>query len=323
MEAALDRGHEVTLFNRGRTGAELCPGVERLAGDRDGDLAALTGRSFDVALDTSGYSPAQVAATALTGSIGHYGFVSSLSVYADPSRPGLDETAAVLGLAEQDSEERRYGAQKALSERAAEEILPGRVLAVRSGLIVGPYDPTNRFTYWVSRLARGGEVLAPKPRDQPVQFIDARDLANWMLDKAEQGTAGTFNVTGPARPLSLGGLLEAIQAEVGESAKLEWVDEQFLLDAGVESWSELPLWIAPGVNPEYAGFLSFDITRALASGLRVRPLAETVHDTLAWAETGGGTRETFGGFPPAGLDPAKEQEVLARWTARVARLSGG
>jgi 2'-hydroxyisoflavone reductase len=242
--------------------------------------------------------------------------VSSISVYADPSRPGLDEEAELLGSADEDSDEHRYGARKALAEQAAERILPGRVLSVRAGLIVGPDDPTNRFTYWISRIARGGEVLAPEPRDQPVQFIDVRDLAAWMLDMAEHGTVGTFNVVGPARPLSLGGLLEGIRAEVGGEARLEWIDEQFLLDAGVEPWSELPVWFAPSANPEHAGFLSFDISRALASGLRIRPLAETVRDTLTWSGAEGGSRETFSGFSPAGLDPAKERGVLERWHAR-------
>jgi 2'-hydroxyisoflavone reductase len=319
VEDALSRGHEVTLFNRGRTGPELFPGVERLKGDRDGDLSALTGRRFDGVIDTSGYVPRQVEATAraLAGSTDHYTFVSSGSVYADHSRAGLEETAPLAELAEPGSEDvtRHYGALKALSEGAARAILPGRLLLVRAGLIVGPRDPTNRFTYWVTRMARGGEVLAPEPRDQPVQFVDVRDLVAWMLDMAEQGTIGTFNVAGPASPLSLQEALEAIRLEVGVSSQLEWVDESFLVDADVEPWSELPLWLAPGANPEYTGLLSVDISRALATGLRLRPLAETVRDTLSWAEQDGATRETFSGQTPAGLEPAKEQELLERWRA--------
>jgi 2'-hydroxyisoflavone reductase len=323
VEAALRRGHEVTLFNRGRTGPELVPGVERLRGDRGGDLRALSGRRFEAVVDTSGYLPRQVQATAaaLADSVDLYTFVSSCSVYADPSRPGLDETAPVVELSEPGSEDvtRHYGALKALCERAAESLLPGRVLSVRAGLIGGPHDPTNRFTYWVTRLARGGEVVAPAPRDQPVQFIDARDLAGWLLDMTEEGRAGVFNAVGPAQPLSLEGLLEALRRAVGGEPRLEWVDEGFLIDAGVEPWSELPLWLAPGANPEYAGFLSVDISRALGAGLSLRSLEETVRDTLAWAKRDGGTRETFSGHPPAGLEPTREQELLARWRAHSSR----
>ncbi len=307
VEAALDRGHEVTLFNRGRTDPSLFPGVEAIRGDREaGDLAALSGRRWDAVVDTSGRVPRWVgdAARLLVGAVEHYTFVSSISVYADTSRPGTDESAPVHTLADETVEEisspEVYGALQVLCERAAETALPGRVLSVRAGLVVGPYDPTGRFTYWVHRIARGGEVLAPEPRAQPVQFIHGRDLADWMLDMAERRAAGVFNATGPARPLTMEGLLESIQAAAGSDATLRWTDERFLLEHGVEEWSDLPLWLAPGTNAESASFMAVDIRKALGAGLRFRPLAETIRETLREAET----------TPEAGLDPGRERELL-------------
>jgi 2'-hydroxyisoflavone reductase len=309
VEAALGRGHEVTLFNRGRTRPGLFPDVETLHGDRDaGDLEALRGRRWDAVVDTSARVPRWVrdAAGLLAGSVEHYTFVSSCSVYADTSRPGTDEAAPVHTLADESVEEitsaEVYGALKVLCERAAEEAMPGRVLSVRAGLIVGPYDPSGRFTYWVHRIARGGEVLAPEPRDQPVQLVHGRDLAEWMLDMAERRDAGVFNATGPERPLTMSALLEAIREASGSDARLAWADERFLVESGVEAWSDLPLWLAPGVNAESASFLAVDVRKALAAGLRFRPLAATIRETLEGAET----------TPAAGLDPARERELLAK-----------
>jgi 2'-hydroxyisoflavone reductase len=175
------------------------------------------------------------------------------------------------------------------------------VLVVRAGLIVGPYDPTGRFTYWVHRIARGGDVLVPEPRDQPVQFVHGRDLADWIVAMAEGRRAGTFNATGPAAALTMEELLEAIRAETGSGARLVWVDESRLIGHGVEAWSDLPLWLAPGSNPDSANFLAVDASKAVAAGLRFRPLAQTIRDTLARAEP----------TPAAGLDPARERELLA------------
>ena len=308
VEAALDRGHEVTVFNRSRTGPGLYPEVEHLRGDRDaGDLDALGNRSWDAAFDTSARVPRWVRDSAglLADRVGHYTFVSSGSVYADASSPGTDESSPVIVLEDETVEEitsaEVYGGLKALCEQAAEESLPGRVLVVRAGLIVGPYDPTGRFTYWVHRIARGGDVLVPEPRDQPVQLVHGRDLAEWMLAMAEEERPGVFNATGPAEPLTMEELLEAIREETGSGARLVWVDERLLLDHGVEAWSDLPLWLAPGANPESANFLSADVSRALAAGLRFRPLAQTIRDTLEQADTS----------PAAGLDPARERELLA------------
>jgi 2'-hydroxyisoflavone reductase len=304
VEAALDRGDEVTLFNRGRTNPELFPEIERLRGDRDtGDLAALRGRTWDAVVDTSGYLPRIVRAAAelLDDSVDHYTFISSGSAYDHVGRP-VDESFPTGELPEESEDvERYYGPLKALCERAAEDALPGRVLTVRAGLIVGPYDPTGRFTYWVSRIARGGDVLAPEPRDQRVQFIHARDLADWILNRAEHRLTGVFNVTGPEHELTMEQLLEEINQGTEGNARLRWLDESFLLEHGVEAWSDLPLWLAPTSNPELAQFLAMDIRKALATGLRFRPLAETIRDTLEKAKT----------TPDAGLDPARERELLA------------
>ena len=307
VEAGLERGHEVTLFNRGRTGAGLFPEVEKLQGDRDaGDLEALRRRRWDAVVDTSARVPRWVrdAAGLLAGAVEHYTFVSSISVYADTSRPGTDEAAPVHTLADETVEDitsaEVYGALKVLCERAAEKAMPGRVLSVRAGLIVGPYDPTGRFTYWVHRIARGGDVLAPEPRDQTVQLVHGRDLADWIIGMADRRETGVFNATGPKRPLTMDGLLEAIREASGSDARLSWADERFLVESGVEEWSELPLWLAPGANPESASFMAVDVRKALAAGLRFRPLAATIRDTLEGAETS----------PAAGLDPDRERELL-------------
>ena len=313
-EAALERGHEVTLFNRGQTNPGVVPGVEELRGDRDGDLAALRGRSWDAVLDPSARIPRWVRTVGglLADKVEHYTFISSGSVYA-PSRPaGYDEHVPVHVLADETVEEitdpETYGALKVLCERAAETVMPGRVLSVRAGLIVGPYDPTGRFTYWVHRVAKGGDVVAPEPREQAVQFVHARDLAEWMLDMAEGRRAGVFNATGPAQPLTMAGLLDECIAETQSDAHLVWIDEDFLVEHGVEEWSDLPLWLAPGHNPGDANFLTMDTSKALAAGLRFRPMRETIRDTLTRARTTSG----------AGLSAERETEILEAWKARSA-----
>jgi 2'-hydroxyisoflavone reductase len=309
VESALSRGHEVTLFNRGQTAPGLFPDVETLRGDRAaGDLESLREGSWDAVVDTSARVPRWVrdAATVLARRIGHYTFVSSCSVYADTTLPGTNESSPVHALEDETTEEitsaEVYGGLKVLGERELERALPGRSLSARAGLIVGPYDMSGRFTYWAHRIARGGDVLAPEPRDQPVQLIHARDLADWLLDMAEKGEAGVFNATGPERPLTMEGVLEAIVEETGSGARLVWVGEDYLVENGVEAWSDLPLWLAPGGNPEVANFLAVDVSKAVAAGLRFRPLSETIRDTLEQAET----------FPQAGLDEARERELLTR-----------
>jgi 2'-hydroxyisoflavone reductase len=303
-DAALAAGHEVTLFTRGRTNAELFPEAEHLRGDRDGGLDALDGGSWDGVIDTSGYVPRVVRQSAerLCDAARRYVFVSSISVYDDFSRP-VDESSPVAELADPSSEDVQadYGALKAACERVVEETFGERSARVRAGLIVGPYDGTDRFTYWPRRIAAGGEVLAPGDPAAPVQFVDARDLGAWLVRLALDGPGGVFNATGPSEPLSFAEFLERARAALGSDASFVWTDEQRILEAEVQPWTELPLWL-PG--SDYAGMARADISRALAAGLVFRPVEETVVDTLAWDRTVPGGRPT--------LQPAKEQEILAR-----------
>lgn len=311
VPAALAQGHDVTLFNRGQHNPELFPQVEKLRGDRDGDLSALAGRRWDAVIDTCGYVPRIVrdSAELLADAVEHYTFISSISAYADFSQPGQDEHAPLAVMDDPSVEEvtgETYGPLKVLCERAAEAAMPGRVCVVRPGLIVGPHDPTDRFTYWPVRVARGGEVLAPAPPDYPVEFTDVGDLAEWCVALAAQGITGIFNASGPAQPTTLGDLLETSRTISGRDAEFVWVDEAFLRAQGVQPWSELPLWIGSG--PEYAGFSRFDTSRAVAAGLTFRPVAETVRATLDWAQSRPDDHQWR-----AGLAPEREAELLALW----------
>lgn len=314
VEEALRGGHEVTMFNRGRSNPGVYPQAETILGDRETDLELLAGRSWDAVVDTSGYLPRVVGASAraLAGSVGQYAFISSISVYASMPEPGLDESASVEELAEPGSEDvgKHYGALKALCEAAVEAAYAGGALVIRPGLIVGPFDPTDRFTYWVTRVARGGEVLAPGDPERQVQVIDARDLAGWTLDCVEHGTNGVFNATGPGERLTMGGLLEACRAATGSDATFTWASEEFLLEQGAAPWSELPLWL-PASNVETRGMLAVDISRAVRGGLGFRPIEETIRDTLAWERARG-----EGHAWRAGLTEEREQEILAAWHAR-------
>jgi 2'-hydroxyisoflavone reductase len=303
VDSALAAGHNVTIFTRGQTNPELFPEVEHLVGDRDGDLDALAGRSWDGVVDTSGYVPRVVRQSAelLRGAVGRYVFVSSISVYDDFSEP-VDESSPVAQLEDPATEKimEAYGALKAACEDVVEEVYGERSARVRAGLIVGPYDPTDRFTYWPRRIALGGDVLGPGKPDAPVQFVDARDLARWLVELAVNGPGGTFNATGPAEPLTFAQLLERARDAVGSDASVVWVDDQHVLAAEVQPWTELPLWL-PG--DEYAGMARADIGRALAAGLTFRPVEETVVDTLAWDRSVPGDRPT--------LAHDREQEILA------------
>jgi nucleoside-diphosphate-sugar epimerase len=276
-QAALEQAHEVTLFNRGQHGAALFPGVERLLGDRDGDMGALRGRRFDAVIDCSGYTPAQVKRTAeaLDGETPHYTFISSISVYASfPPGVQFDETAAVASGCE------GYGALKARAEEAIDAALPGCVARLRPGLIVGPHDPTGRFIYWPTRVARGGDVLAPGSPDRLVQFIDARDLALWCLELARRRITGVFNAVGPH--MSMASLLEACRVATGSNARFVWLTDEELMAQGVAPWTGLPLWI-PQSDPSFAGMLLADNRRAVGAGLVARPVEQTIRDTFHWA----------------------------------------
>lgn len=313
VDAALAAGHEVTLFNRGKSNPGLYPAVETLIGDRDGGLDVLAGRRWDVVVDTCGYVPRLVrdAAVRLADVVDLYVFISSQSVYADASVVDQDETAAVGTLDDESVEEitgETYGPLKALCERAATEAMHGRCLNVRSGLLVGPHDPSDRFTYWPVRVAHGGEVLAPVTPDLPVQLIDVRDMADWILRAAASGLAGTYNVTGLEPAVTLGDVLETARVVSGSDARFTWLSEAFLNAHEVAFWTELPL-VIPG--EAYAGFSTFNIDRALATGLTFRPLVETVRDTLAWAAERPSDRRWR-----AGLAPEREGELLAAWHAQ-------
>ena len=290
---ALDEGHEVTTFTRGETNPGLFPDAEHLRGNRDGDLDALHEETWDGAVDTSGYVPRIVRQSAelLRDAVQRYVFVSSISVYADFSGP-VDEATPVAQLEDPDTEEilPNYGALKAACERVVEEVYGDRSARVRAGLIVGPYDPTDRFTYWPRRIAAGGDVLAPGDPDAPTQFVDSRDLAAWLVQLALHGPGGVFNATGPAERLTMRELFERARDALGSDANFVWVDDESVLAAGIEPWSELPLWLP---RTEYAGMARADISRALAAGLTFRPLEETVRDTYEWDGGEPGDRPTL------------------------------
>ena len=300
IEAALERGHEVATFNRGQTNPDLFPDVEKLHGDRDGGLDPLRGRAWDAVVDTSGYVPGIVrkSAQVLAEAVGAYAFVSSVSYYADYREPRREEDpGAQLGDMPSDrllEDYSNYGALKALCEQAVQTVFADRALIVRPGLIVGPHDPTDRFTYWPRRAERGGPILAPAPPEQPVQMIDVRDLAGWILHLLEGGNGGVFNATSPPRALTFGSILEASGA-----TEVVWVDEGFLLEHGVEGWSDLPCWI-PSSEESHDCFQLVDVSRAVAGGLTFRPLAETARDVPEWTGR-------------AGLPPEREAELLAAW----------
>ena len=305
-DAALARGHELTFFNRGQTNPDLYPEVERLRGDREHDLGALEGREWDAVIDTCGFLPhvVRASAEALAGS-GLYCFVSSISVYDDFGKP-IDEDSELAPLGDQPADSMapdfaNYGALKALCEQAVRDVFGGRALLVRPGLIVGPHDPTGRFSYWPHRVARGGEVLAPGPPERPTQFVDVRDLGEWMVGVCERRVAGAFNATHPG--VTFGELLAACAAVAGNDTSFTWVTDEFLLEQEVGQWMELPLWLA---GPENAYVDRADVSRALAAGLRFRPLAETVRGTLEEAPT----------TDAAGLAPEREAALLAAWHGR-------
>lgn len=302
--AALERGHELTLFTRGRHGADLFPDAERLVGDRAGDLSALEGREWDVVVDTSGYEAEHVARSAALLGDAHLVFVSSCNVYpAWPAEP-VDEGSPVW----EDGD--GYGPQKAASERAAEAALPGRVAAVRAGLICGPHDNVFRLPWWVRRIAAGGRVPAPGDPARTVQLIDARDLATWMLDLGERRVAGAFNGTAPPGRTTMGEVLEAAVSATGSGAELEWIPDERLQAAGVEPWTELPLWLPAA---EFPGTWAIGTERAQAAGLRCRPVAETVADVWAWLRGGGESEldEWRAEHRPPPMSPARERELLS------------
>ena len=309
VDAALARDHRLTLFNRGITGLSVNAAVESIIGDRETDLGRLAGRRWDAVIDTCGYLPrlARLSAETLAGSVGRYLFISTLSVYPPAGAPRRDESADVLSLADECAEVvngETYGPLKALCERVVRRSFPGSSVILRSGLIVGSRDPTNRFTYWMTRIARGGDVIAP-PAEQPLQFIDVRDIADFTLRLLEAGEDGVFNVTGPAKPITFGQLLPLAAEALGSDARFHYASDAFLRQNGVGEFMEMPLW----VNAKLAeGFMTFDIKKALRRGLSFRPLEETIKSTWAWARHLPDDIDK-----PADLPPAKERALLAAW----------
>ncbi|MCJ7825687.1 MAG: hypothetical protein MUP44_12370 [Anaerolineales bacterium] len=307
VSTAIDRKHHVTLFNRGQTNPSLFPEIEKLVGDRDGDLAPLRERTWDAVIDTCGYVPRIVrnSARVLSNHTDLYAFISTISVFASFEKEGLTEEDLVGSLEDKTVEDitgETYGPLKALCEAAIQDEMPGRALIIRPGLIVGPHDPTDRFTYWVRRCARGGDILAPAPPESCVQFIDARDLASWTLDRIESGQRGKYNATGPENPLTLGKLLKTCCEFGEEEARLIWISGTTLLAAGVEPWGQVPMWL-PG--PENAGLMAVNCARAIMAGLLFRPYKITISDTLNW------DRGRDPSTPmKAGLEPLREAELL-------------
>jgi 2'-hydroxyisoflavone reductase len=302
VDAALARGDEVTLFNRGLTNPGLYSQVEHVRGDRTTDLSALEGRSWDAIVDVAAYNPRDVerSTAALRDRVERYTFVSTVSVYADQSVPPV-EGAAVAELTDPEDESlETYGARKAACEQVVEAAFGERAFVVRPGLIVGPHDPTDRFTYWPRRVAAGGVVLGPGSPDDPVQFVDVRDLGEWIVRATDAGTSGTFNATGESLPFS--DLLDECKRVTHSDAEFVWVPSDRLLAAGVEEWMGVPLWIA---SPGWQAVNRVVVAKAVAAGLTFRPLAETIADTLAW--------ELHREWPRAegvGLTPEREQELL-------------
>jgi 2'-hydroxyisoflavone reductase len=323
LAAAVARKHEVCLFNRGNHPSPPLPQVETIHGDRNADLSKLKGRRWDAVIDTCGLVPRAVKASAqfLSGSVSTYVFISSQSVYADLSLPGVDEDAEVKTLTTEELERaneidssgqgsaasygQMYGGLKALCEQGAETAMAGRVLNIRPGLIVGPYDYTDRFTYWVTRVAKGGEVLAPGRPEYHVQFIDVRDLAEWTIKMLEGDKTGLYNANGEAGKLTIKNLLDQCQALSESEASLTWAPEAFLLRHNVAPWSEMPLWLPDEVAPHLKGFMFVDCSKAVNAGLEFRPLTETIRDTLSWYKANR-VGEPFS----AGISSDKEQELL-------------
>jgi len=309
VAAALAHGHTVTLFNRGQHNPELFPDVEKIQGDRDGGLDVLKGRQWDAVIDFCGYVPRVVKASAefLSGAVERYVFISSVSVYAELDKaPDLTEDAAVGKIEDETLETitgESYGPLKALCEQAVEKALPGRALIIRPGLIVGPNDPSDRFTYWPVRVARGGPVLCPGTPNWNTQIIDARDLAEWTIRLVEAKATGIFNATGPDYDLTFGDVIETSKTVSNSNAQWVWADDAWLLAEKVEPWMELPLWLG-------GGDMIVSIDRALATGLTFRPLSDTVRDTLAWHATRPDDLQWR-----AGMKADKEAELLAKLQA--------
>lgn len=314
VEEAIQRGHDLTIFHRGESNPGLFPNQATVQGDREKDLARLGDQNWDAVIDTCGYVPRIVRYSAdfLRDRVKRYAFISTISVFKDTSTIGIDENGTLFGAAdlEDPSTEQitggSYGPLKVLCEEIVQKAYGDRGVVIRPGLVVGPHDPTDRFTYWVSRIAEGGEALVPGRPDRPNQFIDARDLANFTMDAIEGEQAGVFNATGPASPHTMDTIVTTCREVAKSDARFVWIEEAFLTDRKVEPWSHLPLWLPE--TADNAGFFHIDCSRGIAAGLAFRPLSETVRDTLAWV----GSRPDDYTWK-AGLARDRERELLAEW----------
>jgi 2'-hydroxyisoflavone reductase len=308
VDSALGRGHTVTLFNRGKSGPGLFPELETIHGDREHDIAKLADRTWDAVIDTCGYVPriVRLSATGLESGVERYVFISSISVFANFSKIGMDESDPVGKLEDESVEEitgETYGPLKALCEKVVQDTYGERALVIRPGLIVGPYDPTDRFTYWPVRVARGGDVLAPEKPDVPVQIIDVRDLADFTIKLIEENASGIYNATGPDYELTFGQMLKTSKEVSNSDAEFKWASVEFLNQNNVAPWSDIPVWVPD--TAEDAGFSRFDLSKAIQAGLKFRPLNDTIRDTIDWANTRPAEYEWR-----AGLKPEREQELL-------------
>jgi 2'-hydroxyisoflavone reductase len=309
VESALERSHEVTLFNRGKSNPGLFPQLETILGDREQDVEKLKGRIWDAVIDVAGYLPriVRLSAEVLKENVARYVFISSISVYENFKQIGIDESYPVGKLENETVEEitgETYGPLKALCEKVVQDIYGERAIIVRPGLIVGPHDPTDRFTYWPVRIARGGDVLAPQKPEAVIQVVDVRDLANFIIKLIQDNASGVYNATGPDYELTIGQLIEVSKQISGSDANIHWASVDFLNQHKVEAWSDMPTWV-PG-DEEGVGFSRVDVSKAIEAGLRFRPLEETVRDTLAWAQTRPADHEWR-----AGLTTEREAQVLA------------
>ena len=319
VDTATKRGHTLTLFNRGKTHPGLFPNIEQLHGDRKTDISVLGNRKWDAVIDTSAYIPGDVtrSVTLLAPNVQQYLLISTVSVYAKLDKPGMDENAPVATTNEPDAQKvtnENYGALKAMCESALQKVMPGRATVIRPGLIVGPGDPTDRFTYWPVRVARGGEVLSPESAKDFTQFIDARDLADFIVRCLENKTLGTFNADAQAGSITMGRLLDTCKSVAKSNATFTWVDAKFLEKEKVEPWSDMPAW-SPAEGDD-AAFGRVSAAKAKAAGLKYRPLDETVRDTLAWFKTEPAEHQAK---LKSGITAEREAEVLKDWHARPAK----
>jgi nucleoside-diphosphate-sugar epimerase len=311
VDEARTRGHQITVLNRGHHPPP--EGTTALIGDRrtPTGLTALHGGTWDVVVDTWSGAPSVVrdAAKTLSGHAGHFTYVSSRSVYSDGATIPLTETAAVVEASPDSGDETDYAAAKRGAELAAEQNFDGPVLHARAGLILGPYENIGRLPWWLNRIARGGPTLAPGPHDLRLQYIDVRDLATFLLDAAEQGLTGPYNLVSPPGHTTMGELLETANTVTGGHADLRWTDPETILDAGIEPWSDLPIWLPPGNDHDFMH--GGHVTKATKAGLRVRPIGDTVADTWAWLQGIGGTAPQRPDRKPVGLDPDREAAILS------------